>query len=61
MNIDPNKNGNLVGGTVLEYESTMPTKFMIGTEFGQIYRYVCVIMCHNPNNTYSTRNENKFV
>ena len=46
MNIDPNKNGNLVGGTVLEYESTMPTKFMIGTEFGQIYRYVCVqCMC----------------
>ena len=38
MSIDPNKNGNLVGGTVLEYESTMPTKFMIGTEFGQIYR-----------------------
>lgn len=40
MDIDPSKSGTLVGGTVLEYEPTMPTKFMIGSEIGQIFRYM---------------------
>lgn len=32
--IDPMKDGKLQGGLRLEYEPTMPTKFMVGTEFG---------------------------
>jgi len=34
--IDPGNNGRLLGGVSLEYESTMPTKFQIGTEQGQV-------------------------
>lgn len=34
--IDAEKNGKIVGGTSLDFESTMPTKFMIGTETGNI-------------------------
>lgn len=34
--IDPQDNGRLLGGVALEYESTMPTKFQIGTEQGKV-------------------------
>ncbi|KAG4098935.1 WD40-repeat-containing domain protein [Neocallimastix lanati (nom. inval.)] len=34
--IDAEKNGKIVGGTTIDFESTMPTKFMIGTETGNI-------------------------
>eukprot|EP00040_Diaphanoeca_grandis_P015603 m.79778 g.79778 ORF g.79778 m.79778 type:complete len:597 (-) comp25247_c1_seq1:98-1888(-) len=34
--IDPGNDGRLLGGVSLEYESTMPTKFQIGTEQGQV-------------------------
>lgn len=34
--VDPGDNGRLLGGVSLEYESTMPTKFQIGTEQGQV-------------------------
>jgi hypothetical protein len=27
--LDPEKNGTIVGGTVLDFETTMPTKFMV--------------------------------
>ncbi|KAJ3305547.1 Dynein intermediate chain 2, axonemal [Kappamyces sp. JEL0829] len=37
MLIDPEKNGSIVGGTVLDFESTMPTKFMIGGENGATF------------------------
>lgn len=44
MLIDPEKNGSIVGGTVLDFESTMvcrlliqPTKFMIGGENGSTF------------------------
>jgi dynein intermediate chain 2 len=37
MMIDPEKNGNIVGGTVLDFEPTMPTKFMIGGENGSTF------------------------
>ncbi|KAJ2998119.1 Dynein intermediate chain 2, axonemal [Globomyces sp. JEL0801] len=37
MMIDPEKNGNIVGGTVLDFETTMPTKFMIGGENGATF------------------------
>lgn len=40
MTIDPEKNGNIVGGTVLDFETTMPTKFMIGAENG------CTFLCN---------------
>lgn len=33
--IDPDQTGRLRGGVALEYESTMPTKFMVGTEQGE--------------------------
>eukprot|EP00041_Stephanoeca_diplocostata_P018513 m.387773 g.387773 ORF g.387773 m.387773 type:complete len:650 (+) comp21037_c0_seq1:201-2150(+) len=33
--IDPEQTGRLRGGVALEYESTMPTKFMVGTEQGE--------------------------
>jgi dynein intermediate chain 2 len=47
MNLDPEKNGNIVGGTVLDFESTMPTKFMVGSENGSIY--MCNKKAKNPN------------
>lgn len=34
--IDPEQNGRLLGGVALEYESTMPTKFQVGTEQGKV-------------------------
>merc|ERR1712071_683304 len=37
--LDPTKKldvGNALGACVLEYESTMPTKFMVGTEQGSV-------------------------
>lgn len=36
MGVDPDKNGKLYGCTSLEYEPTMPTKFMVGTEQGVV-------------------------
>ncbi|KAI8915968.1 WD40-repeat-containing domain protein [Gorgonomyces haynaldii] len=47
MSIDPEKNGNIVGGTVLDFETTMPTKFMIGSENGSVY--MCNKKAKNPN------------
>jgi dynein intermediate chain 2 len=35
--LDPEKNGNIVGGTVLDFENTMPTKFMVGAENGSVF------------------------
>jgi dynein intermediate chain 2, axonemal len=46
MLIDPEKNGNIVGGTVLDFETTMPTKFMIGSENGSTY--MCNKKAKNP-------------
>eukprot|EP00036_Acanthoecidae_sp_10tr_P010001 CAMPEP_0182915526 /NCGR_PEP_ID=MMETSP0105_2-20130417/374_1 /TAXON_ID=81532 ORGANISM="Acanthoeca-like sp., Strain 10tr" /NCGR_SAMPLE_ID=MMETSP0105_2 /ASSEMBLY_ACC=CAM_ASM_000205 /LENGTH=630 /DNA_ID=CAMNT_0025052397 /DNA_START=32 /DNA_END=1924 /DNA_ORIENTATION=+ len=34
--IDPLQNGKLLGGVALEYEPTMPTKFQVGTEQGEV-------------------------
>ena len=34
--IDPEDNGRLLGGVSLEYESTMPAKFQVGTEQGKV-------------------------
>lgn len=34
--IDPEANGRLLGGVSLEYESTMPAKFQVGTEQGKV-------------------------
>jgi WD40 repeat protein len=34
--IDPMQDGKLLGGVALEYESTMPTKFQVGTEQGEV-------------------------
>jgi len=34
--IDPENNGRLWGAVALEYESTMPTKFQVGTEQGAV-------------------------
>jgi len=34
--IDPDDNGRLLGGVSLEYESTMPAKFQVGTEQGKV-------------------------
>ncbi|ORZ39046.1 WD40-repeat-containing domain protein [Catenaria anguillulae PL171] len=36
MFLDAEKNGRIVGGTILDFEPTMPTKFMVGTEAGLI-------------------------
>jgi len=36
LDVDPDKNGKLLGCTSLEYEGTMPTKFMVGTEQGTV-------------------------
>jgi len=43
--IDAEKNGKIVGGTALDFESTMPTKFMIGTETGS------VLICNKKGKT----------
>jgi dynein intermediate chain 2 len=45
--IDPEKNGNIVGGTVLDFETTMPTKFMIGAENGSVF--LCNKKAKNPS------------
>ncbi|TPX42236.1 hypothetical protein SeMB42_g02765 [Synchytrium endobioticum] len=45
--LDPEKNGQIVGGTVLDYETTMPTKFMVGSESGSIF--MCNKKSKNPN------------
>eukprot|EP00158_Paraphelidium_tribonemae_P004535 Partr_v1_DN26809_c0_g1_i1_m40168 putative Dynein, axonemal, intermediate chain 2 len=37
MVLDPDKNGVLAGGTVTDFESTMPTKFMVGSESGSVF------------------------
>ncbi|KAJ3016496.1 UNVERIFIED_CONTAM: Dynein intermediate chain 2, axonemal [Siphonaria sp. JEL0065] len=44
--LDPEKNGNIVGGTVLDFETTMPTKFMVGAENGSIF--MCNKKAKNP-------------
>lgn len=53
MQIDPEKNGSFVGGTILDYEATMPTKFMVGGENGSIF--MCNKKAKNPSEriTYS--------
>ncbi|KAJ3116690.1 Dynein intermediate chain 2, axonemal [Phlyctochytrium bullatum] len=45
--LDPEKNGNIVGGTVLDFETTMPTKFMIGAENGSVF--MCNKKAKNPS------------
>lgn len=47
--IDPEKNQRVTGGTVLDFESTMPTKFMVGTESGLI------TMCNKKAKTPADR------
>ncbi|KAL2916816.1 hypothetical protein HK105_203595 [Polyrhizophydium stewartii] len=47
MLIDPEKNGTIVGGTVLDFETTMPTKFMIGSENGSVF--MCNKKAKNPS------------
>ncbi|EGF84346.1 hypothetical protein BATDEDRAFT_22301 [Batrachochytrium dendrobatidis JAM81] len=47
MIIDPEKNGSIVGGTVLDFETTMPTKFMVGSENGSIF--MCNKKAKNPS------------
>ncbi|KAJ3091761.1 Dynein intermediate chain 2, axonemal [Quaeritorhiza haematococci] len=37
MLLDPEKNGSIVGGTVIDFETTMPTKFMVGAENGSVF------------------------
>ncbi|KAJ3122424.1 Dynein intermediate chain 2, axonemal [Nowakowskiella sp. JEL0407] len=44
--LDPEKNGNIVGGTVLDFETTMPTKFMVGAENGTVL--MCNKKAKNP-------------
>eukprot|EP01135_Chromosphaera_perkinsii_P006543 Nk52_evm15s539 gene=Nk52_evmTU15s539 len=46
LTLDPDKDGKLYGGVVLEYESTMPTKFMVGTEKGAVL--ACNRKAKNP-------------
>ncbi len=46
MLIDPERNGNIIGGTHLDFETTMPTKFMIGGENGTAY--MCNKKAKNP-------------
>lgn len=41
--LDAEKNGNNYGGTVLDFETTMPTKFMVGTENG------CILLCNKKS------------
>ncbi|KAJ3291402.1 Dynein intermediate chain 2, axonemal [Borealophlyctis nickersoniae] len=45
--LDPEKNGNVVGGTVLDFETTMPTKFMVGAENGSVF--MCNKKAKNPS------------
>ncbi|KAI9326661.1 WD40-repeat-containing domain protein [Zopfochytrium polystomum] len=45
--LDPEKNGNIVGGTVLDFETTMPTKFMVGAENGSVF--MCNKKAKNPS------------
>ncbi|KAI9199587.1 WD40-repeat-containing domain protein [Polychytrium aggregatum] len=45
--LDPEKNGNVIGGTVLDFETTMPTKFMVGAENGSIF--MCNKKAKNPS------------
>ncbi|KAJ1507092.1 Dynein intermediate chain 2, axonemal [Coelomomyces lativittatus] len=47
--LDAEKNGRIVGGTVLDFEPTIPTKFMVGTESGLI------IMCNKKAKTPADR------
>ncbi|KAL7748979.1 hypothetical protein RI367_005628 [Sorochytrium milnesiophthora] len=47
--LDAEKNGRIVGGTVLDFEPTMPTKFMVGTEAG------LVAMCNKKAKTAGDR------
>lgn len=47
--LDPEKNGVVVGGTVLDFETTMPTKFMVGSESGSIF------MCNKKAKTAGDR------
>ncbi|RKP21569.1 WD40 repeat-like protein [Rozella allomycis CSF55] len=47
MIVDPEKNGIAVGGTILDFETTMPTKFMVGAENGSVY--MCNRKAKNPN------------
>ncbi|KAI9138568.1 WD40-repeat-containing domain protein [Paraphysoderma sedebokerense] len=47
--LDAEKNGRIVGGTVLDFETTMPTKFMVGTEAG------LVVMCNKKAKNPSER------
>ncbi|KAJ3384875.1 Dynein intermediate chain 2, axonemal [Lobulomyces angularis] len=45
--LDPEKNGRIVGGTVLDFETTMPTKFMVGSETGSVF--MCNKKAKNPS------------
>ncbi|KAJ1536017.1 Dynein intermediate chain 2, axonemal, partial [Nowakowskiella sp. JEL0078] len=45
--LDPEKNGMIVGGTVLDFETTMPTKFMVGAENGSVF--MCNKKAKNPS------------
>ncbi|TPX68025.1 hypothetical protein SpCBS45565_g03401 [Spizellomyces sp. 'palustris'] len=45
--LDPEKNGQIVGGTVVDYETTMPTKFMVGGENGSVF--MCNKKAKNPS------------
>eukprot|EP01137_Pigoraptor_chileana_P008982 Opistho-2@56562 len=45
--LDPEKSGSPLGAVALEYESTMPTKFMVGTELGHIL--ACNRKAKNPS------------
>ncbi|KAJ1340367.1 hypothetical protein BSLG_005009 [Batrachochytrium salamandrivorans] len=47
MIIDPERNGVIVGGTVLDFETTMPTKFMVGSENGSVF--MCNKKAKNPS------------
>ncbi|KAI9090026.1 WD40-repeat-containing domain protein [Phlyctochytrium arcticum] len=47
MLLDPERNGQTVGGTVIDYETTMPTKFMIGGENGSVF--MCNKKAKNPS------------
>ncbi|KAI9187997.1 hypothetical protein H9P43_002388 [Blastocladiella emersonii ATCC 22665] len=47
--LDAEKNARIVGGTVLDFEPTMPTKFMVGTEAGLI------AMCNKKAKTPADR------
>lgn len=44
--LDPEKNGKFMGGVTLDYDTTMPTKFMVGTEQGDVLS--CSRKAKNP-------------